>query len=424
MSNYVLPGYYKLITATIRNYIGKELDIMPMLPSFSITESIANDSIRGKLSMIDTIGLLEDFPLRGEEKLTIEVEDPLQNKQIYKLFVYKIDNVTIKPSNDGLTYDMHFVSEARWNAGTRRIIRSYEKEISYIVKEIFNATYLGAADKGIQIEETDGTFRCVMPNYTPIQAMDFLCSRAYTEGSPSCSFRFFETNEKFWFVSDEYLIKSAVENDLVKEFTYSDAIDKSGAQFMDQMKNLVSLENPTRANSVADLYSGGYTNNVIEIDIVKKKVTNKQYVYTNERDKYVKVDKKGNGTDVHSDAFSNAAFTSENERKFLVVKDYTSIEDIVGQLRGEQFLPQIISNRLAYRHHLNNTAVQAMCYGRLDLHAGQIINLRVPEFTSNSVNKTLNPQLTGNYILHDVTHSFDKDIFVTDMKLVKYDWST
>lgn len=424
MSNYVLPGYYKLSSATITNYLGKQLDIMPMLPSFSITESIANDSIRGILNVYDTVGILEDFPLRGEEKLTIEVEDPLENKQEYKLFVYKIDNVKVKASNDGLTYDMHFVSEARWNAGTRRIIRSYEKTISYIVKEIFNATYLGAADKGIQIEETDGIFRCVIPNYTPIQAMDFLSSRAYTETSPSCSFRFFETNEKFWFVSDEYLIKSAVETDNVKEFTFSDAIDKSGAQFMDQMKNLSAFENATRANSIMDLYSGAYTNNVIEIDIVKKKLTNKHYVYTQERDKYVKVDVKGNGTDVHTDNFINAAFTEENERRFLVVKDYTSIDDIPGQLRGEQYLPQIVSNRLAYRHHLNNTSVYAKCYGRLDLHAGQVINLKVPEFTSTSSDKKLNPQLTGNYILHDVIHNFNEDLFETTMKLVKYDWST
>ena len=66
----------------------------------------------------------------------------------------------------------------------------------------------------------------------------------------------------------------------------------------------------------------------------------------------------------------------------------------------------------------------AKCYGRLDLHARPVINLKVPEFTSTSSDKKLNPQLTGNYILHDVIHNFNEDLFETTMKLVKYDWST
>jgi hypothetical protein len=32
--------------------------------------------------------------------------------------------------------------------------------------------------------------------------------------------------------------------------------------------------------------------------------------------------------------------------------------------------------------------------------------------------------LSGYYMISDLTHVFNKDLYQTDMKLVKYDWST
>jgi hypothetical protein len=417
--NYLLPGYYNLKQAVISNYEGKQIDIKNMIPSFSIIESIANDSLRGNVDMLDTIGFLEDFPLRGEESLQLVVEDPFQNEKIFDLFVYKISDISIKDSNDGVSYKMHFTSYARFQAGLRRVRAPYENTISYIANDIFTKYY--GDTKPIEVEDTEGSFRCVIPNYTPIQTMMFLSSRAYSTQSPSCSFRFFENNESFYFVSDEYLIKKAQLNDGqdIKEYTFSDAIPKSGEQFLAQMQNLTELRNSDRSNTVNDLYSGAYTNNVIELDLVKRKLTDKRFKYSDDKNRYTET---GTSQDVHSDKFIEDIFNEENERRFLLIKDYTTLGDDPSNIRGEQYLSEITSNRLAYRHRLNNTVVNARAYGRLDLKAGDIIRLVIPEFTSNS-DKKLNPQLSGNYILHTLTHNMVHDSYEIGMKLVKYDWS-
>jgi hypothetical protein len=54
--------------------------------------------------------------------------------------------------------------------------------------------------------------------------------------------------------------------------------------------------------------------------------------------------------------------------------------------------------------------------------AGDIINIKVPEFKITS-EPQLNNQLSGYYMINDLTHVFNKDVHQTDMKLVKYDWS-
>jgi len=418
--NYLLPGYYNLKEAVISNYQGKQIEIKNMIPSFSIVESIGNDSLRGNVDILDTIGFLEDFPLRGEESLQLVVEDPFKKVKIFDLFVYKISDISIKDSNDGVSYKMHFTSYARFQAGLRRVRAPYENTVSYIANDIFGKYY--GDTKPIEVEDTEGTFRCVIPNYTPIQTMMFLSSRAYSTQSPSCSFRFFENNESFYFVSDEYLVKKAKLNDgeAIKEYTFSDAIPKSGEQFVAQMQNLIELRNTDRANSVNDLYSGAYTNNIVELDLVRRKLTNKRYKYSDEKDRYTET---GIGQDVHSEKFIEDIFNEENERKFLLVKDYTTLGDDPSNVRGEQYLAEITSNRLAYRHRLNNTVVYAKAYGRLDIKAGDIINLVINEFTSNTI-KQLNPQLSGNYILHTLTHTMIHDTYEISMKLIKYDWST
>jgi hypothetical protein len=426
MTGFVLPGYYRLASATVTPFNGTAIEIANLIPEFSIEESLDKDSIRGSATVYDNVGFLEDLPLRGEELLTIRVEDALRNRLTYEFAIYKITDVEIKNTNDGLRYKIHFMSKTSFDAMFRRIIEPFNAEISNIASDVFERYYSGA--KNLLLEDTLGLFRCVVPNYTPMQTMNFLANRAYSRKSPSCSFRFFETSQNYFFVSDEYLINRFLENrNEIKEFTFSDAVDKSGKEFLSQMKNLIEIRNPDRVNTAIDLASGAYRSKVIEIDLIKRQATlpgksnRHEYNYQNARKNYVSSSGRGRGEDVHTEEFVNAYFTSENERRYIVIRDYDDSGTL--QLRGDQFIPEIVTNRLAYRHHLNHTVVYAKAQGRLDLNAGDVIDIKIPEFKIPSSNN-LNKQLSGYYMINSLTHVFNKDLFQTDMKLVKYDWST
>lgn len=421
---YLLPGYYKLIAASITQYGSRSAtDISGIVHKIIIEESIENDSMRGLLSVIDAVGLLEKLPLRGEERLSIEIEDILKQKKIYDLYVYKVDNVTAKNTNDALSYDMHFVSYMRWNAGRSKIIAPFSRSIKDTVEQIFK-TYYSPFTKKLFADSTDGNFECVIPNYTPVQAIKFLASRAYNNISPSCSFRFFENSEAFYFVPDEFLIADAIANDNIKEFTFLPAVDKTGVDLEAQLRNLIELKNTDKINTLNDLYSGAYKNNPIVIDFVNRTVTDNRYSYQESKNEFLKGNVKTNVIDdVHSDGFIDYTFTDENERRFLVFKDYQSLGDLPSSIKSEQYLPKIISRRLAYRHMLYRNTVYAKAYGRLDLKAGDIIKLVVTEFSSSSDGGETESQLSGNYILHDCTHIFDKETYETSMMLTKYDWS-
>jgi hypothetical protein len=426
---YIIPGHYKLLSAVITTLSGKSVDIISLMPVFSIEESINKDSIRGFATIYDNIGFIEDLPLRGEELLSIEVEDALKRKIAYEFAIYKVSEIEIKKTNDGLVYKIFFMSKYSYEAMFFKIIKSFNNTVSTIADEIFKSTY--PDQKSLVIEPTTGIFRCVMPNYNPMQALNFLTQRAYSTSSPSSSFRFFETSNSYFFVTDEYLIKEAYSNtDSIKEFTYSDAIEKTGKSLVEQLQNLIEIKNSDRVNTVDDILSGAYRARTIEIDINYRKVTlpgktsDNEYDYQKEKTKYTKMSRVFGGEaadEPHSQEFVSSYFNTENEKRYIVVKDWD--ESSSKQLRGDQFIPDIVMNRNAYRHHLNNTVVHAKANGRLDLNAGNIINLKVLEFNSSN-SKGFNRQLSGYYMISDLTHYFERDNHQTVMKLVKYDWGT
>lgn len=429
---FLLPGYYKLISATISPYgTTANIDIEGLIHKIVIEESMGNDSIRGYISIADGVGLLESVPLRGEERLRIEVEDILKQKKIFDLFVYKVQNVVTKESNDILFYDMVFTSYMRWNAGTKKIIESFDRSIRETAEQIFKK-YYSPFTKELKTDSTDGNFYCVIPNYTVPQAMNFLASRAYNSNSPSCSFRFFENSEAFYFVSDEWLVKDAIENDNVKEFTYiqydlplqmNNISGKSSYDLEGQLRNLIELKNTDRIDTIADLKSGAYKNNPIVIDFVNKTVTDNRHSYEDSKVKFLSInDNDKNIEDVHSDNFINFTFTDENERRFLIFKDYQSLGDLPTTIRSEQFLPEIVSRRTTYRYMLYRNTVYAKAHGRLDIKAGDVIKLKIPVINAMENKSEFNSKLSGNYLVHDCTHTFDKDVYGLSLTLVKFDW--
>ena len=238
--NFVNPTYYNIQKATIRTEFGakKNLNVTALIPRVSITSSLESEAMFGVARVIDSVGLLSGgfgvSPLRGEEQIIFDIADSktinenggLENGSVsepYRFvgFIYKIDNVQTKEVNDAVTYDIHFVSYQSFRANTYEIIRAFiDEKISDAAKTIFTdyyesqetIGYIPETDrKKLFLEETEGIYRCTIPRMKPDETMGFLSKRAYSEKSPSCLFRFFESSRGFHFVTDEKLYRMAID---------------------------------------------------------------------------------------------------------------------------------------------------------------------------------------------------------------------
>ena len=437
-------GISSLVLMPVGRSDNGPVDIAALIPYFSIEESITAGSISGSFSVIDNIGLLEDYPLRGEERAQLEVVDSLDKTRIYDLFIYRIDEIHATDQNDGLSYNLNFVSWQYFNAAKQNVLRPFkEKTVSELINEYFNEYYTtrrqtrpsddrvnpnelvtDGENKAIIIENTDGVIRGTIPNLTAPQAMDFLTKRAFSAERTSSSFRFFENSDSFYFVSDEQLLETGRQRNQVYKLTHT-TFPRSPDYFQKHMNNLDDLVNIKRYDTFEDMYDGLYKNRVIQLDIMQRILTNFNYDYTQARDNYFKdIGINNKVIDRHTDEFINENFDAENAKQFMIIKDYMDEEDIAeAQLPGNRFYPNIISNRHAYRKHLNSITIEATGPARLDICAGNIIELEIEDFDAETQKAEENKQLSGIYIVKDLIRVKDGDDAKNNYVLVKRDWS-
>ena len=442
-STIAYPGSYKLRRVMLYPATASEtrvaVEMRNEITSLVITESMTADSIRGQARVIERGGLLEGYPVRGEEMLFIEFEDALGNMRQYRVFVYKIDDVNITDSNDGVDYLMHFVSHQRFIADQRRITSSYNQLASKTAQDIFN-NYMRASvaarplsinasgndgtNKQIEVEDTEGIIKIIIPRMTPVQSLKFLESRSYSTASQTCSFRFFESADSYYFATDEYMYNRALEQNKIFKMTYAPNIPQTNDFIAQRMSNFDNIRNVARVDTFDDLHGGSYRNKVLVLDIVNRvaNIAEPGYVYQESRDSYFRSHQSVmDVADKHSDNFISSTFTEENERRFIMVKDY--VEEDTGQLRGEQFLPQITSNRLAYFKQLNGIKIQASGPGRADITCGDFVEIVIPEFMHASADAEMNNQLSGVYMVETVSRNLVRKEYTNDYILVKRNWA-
>jgi hypothetical protein len=129
--------------------------------------------------------------------------------------------------------------------------------------------------------------------------------------------------------------------------------------------------------------------------------------------------------DVHSEDFIKETFTEKNARQFMVFRDYsgpghieTPAKDRI--VRGDQFYSEIVSNRVAYNHHLNSSKVAATIKGRLDIQAGHVVAVIMPEVSISDDKNKLNKQMGGRYLVHTATQTVKDNTLTTQLTLIKY----
>lgn len=450
------PSKARIEEAILYSYDGTVVaPIDGLITEINFSQSVEASAFVGSVKVQDNIGRLENFPIRGEERLrlTVVANDDVKNKRKLDLQVYRVDNITMNDANDGVNYYMHFVSRVSFEASKRKIIESLRvnnlyPSASLAAQRIFSKYFarttpandftlpfaarrfrIENTERSFIVQPTEGVIRGIIPNYTPTEAMYFLSTRAFIndQGFTSCSFRFFETLDDFYFVSDEYLIKSAIDRNEVLRLYYGPQVSKSAKDLDQQVNSVERIDYPVRVDSAVDMYSGGYTNSVLEIDFMRRKFETKDFNYLDNAE-FVNTAGVTNSPEsyIHTERYARDTFTRENARRFHVYRDYSQPGDITGSLAADQHIAEIVSRRVSYQHHLNATSINATLKGRLDIRPGNIVNLEVVALSADS-QRTLNPQLSGNYLVYSTDHSIKmsegEDIFTT-LRLAKYDWST
>lgn len=410
MAREIGAGHFDLKSCLIQNYDrSKTTDISNLITSFTITEGINQVMISCTLNLLDTTNLLDDFPIQGEELVTIEIEDFFGTEQSYEFQVYKISPVQQDYASKKLLYSLSMYSLDFMRTETFEVRKSYTGNIETTVSDIYAEYFTG--NKDMDTEQTDGVQTLVIPALTPFESMLFLARKAYTQASPSATFRFFETRDDFKFVTYEELISRVDRNNIPEEkmYTYYDPKTMESTP-EESMKNLLSYQVTKRFNLLSEARSGAMINRTLLLDLSKKTIEETEYKHYEERDgqKSVDVTQKP----LHSSRFIEDFFTEDNIlQSYIVFKDTT---------KPESYYDEILPRRVSTNYYFNAINVYAQAYGSFKFNVGDVIKIDLPRPSAETGDIEDHETQSGFYIVETIKHRYEMSgRWIVDMNLIK-----
>lgn len=190
------PGLERLATGeaagVLKNY---GFDIIPYVQKIDIYESIFSNTLSGSITLLEDVGFIEYLPLVGVETLAVvfSVDTPSGFEYTFQrtFRIVKVGNVTY-PRQEWRLYTLKLATNEFVQSASTRICKAYTDTASRNVRSIM--TDLRIPSEQINVfDETTEKLQVTIPNYTPLQAINFFTLLAQTGDTKESNFLFFET---------------------------------------------------------------------------------------------------------------------------------------------------------------------------------------------------------------------------------------
>ncbi len=419
------PGYCELLEFEISSIVGdwevgdyfrkggkqdtrrRAVDIRHLVTSFSITESMSKASLRGSASITDSVGILEQLPILGEEALKIVYKDSQGNVQRDWMFIYAVQNIVPSKNGNAKTFNISFTSLDKFTSGTHLVRKAYDGSSSDIVKMLFNEYYNNTKQLVVGPKQTNDYQLYVIPGLDPEQAIHFASRRAYSAVDRTQSFRFFESRRSFIFATDEYLSVDHTPRPIRLTYRPSTDLDPSHLGWLNQIK---TISIPRYTNTYKELHGGSHNTTDRMIDIATRFAIQRNYKYPQQYRQYQSLDNIPMMK--HSTEFTNQYLNRPGHIRDTYLSGTTLQSDWDSLIRN---------HKTAYWNHLSENTVTISIYGRNDIAAGDVVYLDIDKWDGRTGQKA-ETHLSGNYFVYDLVTIYDGQNLEQKITLAKPDW--
>ena len=411
-------GYCDIQLATLNRYgeLKKPaFDISSYIVDLSFTESIDSPLLYGEMSLVDSSGLIDNFPILGEEIFTLRYVDFFNNEITQQFIIYSLSNAVANEQQNSMFYKLKFISPQHFISNSKKVQKSYvnftTKEMAqlifddYIVDEV---NFKDSANK-IEIQDTSGTQTLVVPSLQPIAAIDFVCRKSFSAEDKSSNYYFFQNREKFKMVTHEEMF---VKNLQTIRYTHDPALTSdTPANRARAMNNITSLFMPKRLNTINEMRNGAMISDVVEIDILNKQYNHNIFKYQDTFKDYKHLEKVVRFP--HTKNFTDAFFGDENVMKSFLI--FTDVE------REQQKYKDITGPKVSNRYYLNSMSMEIEIYGRNDLFAGDVILIDIPQYENIGGEgvKDKHKSLSGHWLVQTIIHYIKGKTYTSKVTVIK-----
>lgn len=374
---------------------GNELNIINLVKSFDIYESLDNYTVSADFYLAEGIELVNEFPLGGEEFVELTFQTPTRAAIKYKFFVESVQGMRTNDPANLRSYMLRCCTKDFLLNSSMRFTKRY-KDLKYdeALKTLLE-TDMGAEESLQTTEATKGKFDYVVNNLRPFQIVDLIKERAVSaEGNKSSVFVFYQDNKGYHFQTVEKLIKERKGG--AETFTYDTGNRAEDYEKVKNIRNILSYETVTQGSAIVKVTKGAMKNEIREFDLHRGTYYDKQ-VYTNPSDQGV-FEKTDDPHDFNS-ADYNAYTTKFPGLTKMTIKDAT---------RPEMEHNKNIHYQRAFRERMFQNSLRIRVYGDTNMRVGDVVKLKFPEISGITRKPKQGKIFSEKYIITNLKHRCDQ----------------
>ncbi len=396
---------FKLEQLELINSGGQTLNLKKIFVELQIFQDLYSSVMYGEILINDGNDVFSSFYLIGNEYLKVKIDKPGLNRPLTRLFrIFKASKR--EPTTDsGQRYLLHFCSDEMVSSQQILVSKSYKNsKIKQVVSDILINELSVEPERINKLEETSGSFDLIIPNYRPLEAIQWVTARGYDQNK-FCYF-FFENKQGFNLTSLQTLIKQKPYKTLKYELKNN---ERDPANNKDSIDNLDIVNDFDMLTSISN---GAFSSRLMSIDIFTQgfNYINYDLAAAESRQNLINKFKPVN-------SFKN----SKNQTLFQAgdsfFRTYLTINDTASEKSNDikfWMLPRAMHMVL-----LNHFKIRVTLPGDIELKVGDIVNYEFPLFESaNKAGKKLDKKRSGKYLVTAINHKFSEDVF--DVHFVGY----
>ena len=403
MADFYTPQDVSLLDVKISNTVNKTLDITDLVSEFNIYEELGQPVLLADMSIIDSTGVLGDFPITGQEVITCTV----QRIEVIHDLVFRVVDIN-GLQNQGqqvLTYTLDLVEGSYFNNMLSLVSQAYEGNISDIIASIYEdylKTELNHKD------QSTGSYKCIIPNWKPYTAIEWLMKRAVDKkGYPLVLTNTFQNGTSL------LSLETIFSRKMIEEFTYHQQSNNEGYDYNSLAKTPLEFTNVNNGGVLSQLRNGAFGSTYINVNTNGKYATHFEYDLEN----------------YHEDQPKLQQNVIINHKALIDGKQLNHFPKTIQAIKfnsGDNFGPShknydtSTNDILPFRNNFNNM-LQTFKYnlgihGRSDIEVGCLVSLKFPSnrpYNPEDPESGLDKKRSGRHLVTKVRHKInDRDKYV------------
>jgi hypothetical protein len=411
----IVAGDINIISITLSSEDGqRKHDLTSQCKTIDIFEGIHYPAIFCELFISDSIGLISDFPIIGEELITISFETPNNPGEptTYVFHTREPTNRVFAENQKTMTYTISCCSPEMFVNKQNFVDKDFDDTISNIVRNVMKENI--RTNKKVEIDKTIGIDKQPSFNEHPFQVIHRLLPYSLSSRYLSHAFVFFENRNGYHFTTYEKLIergRKQIQKGLSDKQFFYDAARKESIEDVN-IRNILAYNKVTSGDALSKR-SGAYVGSASTIDM--QTLGQRQSIYTANigLDKFQTLD-GDDGAATNSTGNIRAGGKTKRPTAFNLLPIMSN--------RSKTPLTEAYAARQAFLNNLTQNITQIHVYGDSEITVGDVIQCSFPSAAGFDNETGISRLDSGNYLVTYVRHMIingDRGTHTMSLELVK-----